>query len=186
MNYYYRSNEDGTFKVICTRCFITVGTVKRFESVKRLESAHRCFAKKDDGITLVSSEGDKRQALRQRHFLEVVSTLPYHYLLILVLLLLFAFPTLCEYFFFRYPSLNYPCILFGDLIGCAFLFVFLHMRRTAVILYLLLSVFESYLLAARVVPTMDILWIMDVVPTLIAVERITKLKFGNAAQLVTH
>lgn len=186
MNYYYSSNEDGSFKVICTRCFITVGTVQRFESVKRLESAHRCSSKEENGTTRVYSEGDKRHTLRQRHFLEVVSTVRYHYLLISTLLLLFAFPTLCELILFRYPNLNYPCILFGDLTGCAFLFVFLQMRRTAVILYLLLTVFESCLLASRIVPTIDILWIMDVVPTLIAVQRITKLKFSKAAQLATR
>src|SRR5664279_3332719 len=167
MNYHYRFGEDGTCKVICTRCFATIGIVNGLEEVKRLERVHRCSAETHNRGHHVVSRRDQRQTLPRGSYPKVVLSFPLYYLLPASFLLLYALPTICEFVLFRNPHLRYPCILFGNFVGCGSLFFIFHLRKTAISLYLLLTGFASYLLAARTVPGIDIPWALDLIPSVI-------------------
>ena len=64
-------------------------------------------------------------------------------------------------------------IMFGNVAGCACLFVLFKHRTMSIVLYLLLAVCESFLYATRIVSPHLLLWITDSVPTLIAVATLT-------------
>lgn len=58
-------------------------------------------------------------------------------------------------------------ILPGDIAGCAWLFGVFKMQKTGLILYLLLTACEGCLYVSNIVSADALIWIADLVPTLI-------------------
>jgi RimJ/RimL family protein N-acetyltransferase len=81
-----------------------------------------------------------------------------------IFLMLYALPTIAELSLRRYLT-PWTDILLGDLFGCSVLFV-LGFRRTAVGVYVLASLAESYLFLRGGISGTQLIWITDLAPAL--------------------
>lgn len=175
MDYYRRYDRHGGCEVICTRCFVTVGTAMGQAAVKKMEAFHVCGARVaqhrqpalvtgQSFVKLSSSSG-----LNERLFgpSGKLKTLNVPFLFLSVVTLLYAVPTIIELLAARRLNPWLGVILPGDLVGCACLITVFKRRRAGLVLYLLLTACEASLYTFHLMTANVLLWIVDVVPTLV-------------------
>jgi hypothetical protein len=105
--------------------------------------------------------------------------------LLLIVSLLYVLPSVIELLATRHLNPWLAVILPGDIAGCAWLFGVFKMQRTGLILYLLLTACEGCLYVSNIVSVGALIWITDLVPTLIAAGIITfRLQFENTKPLL--
>lgn len=180
MYYHRRSHEDGSCEIICTRCFLTVGTARGLAAIKALESQHTCPAPASINQPLRQLQQkvtDPKSNWLSRYSSRLAS-LPIPLLLIAVALLLYVIPTAVEIVLSVEVGPWLASIILGDFVACAFIFAFFKMRRTGVILYLLLTISKIWLFSAHLIPASSLPWMTDAVPVLIVI--------GKAASLRMH
>jgi len=168
MNYHRRFSEDGACEIICIGCFETIGIAKSGAAAKEIEAQHVCGKKP---ILTIPANSGPATALK---FIEPVARIPaiargLHLLgtLLAAGLFLYALPTELEWVASHHVNSWFAIILPGDLTGCVCLAVAFRMRRTGVLLYVLLTACEAFLYSARVVSADALLWVVDLVPTLV-------------------
>lgn len=175
MNYYRRYDEDGNCEVICTRCFATVGVASGSNAARRMEALHVCRKKTDreesNVIPINRDAGGSPEAAMSGGgffpFSAKLKDLNAWVLFPAVVLLLYALPTVLELAATKHFNPWFAVILPGDAVGCAFLITVFKRPRTGIILYLLLTICEAALYEFHLVPVGDLIWIVDVVPTLV-------------------
>ncbi|MGC2161231.1 MAG: hypothetical protein WA634_04925 [Silvibacterium sp.] len=171
MKYYHRYGEDGTCKVICTQCFLTLGIADGLAAARDMEAAHVCTREGlpravshkrpgDIGPCLAANGRTRSEKNKILNLLAVALSMVF---------LLYALPTVVEIAASRVVNPWVAMILPGDLIGCAWLIAGLKMRRTGMALYLALTFCEGCLYLSRIVPVGLLPWIADIVPTCVAV-----------------
>jgi hypothetical protein len=171
MNYYRRYKEDGTCEVVCTGCFHTLGVANGLAAVREIESQHQCARKAVSATNCEMLPQDDRSRLslsrlipffgRMRHLRRTNLTI----LLFSIVILSYALPTVIESLAAQHLSPWLAVILPGDLAGCICLAIMFRMRNVGVLLYLLLTICESYLYLSHVVSVNTLVWITDLVPT---------------------
>lgn len=169
MDYYRRFSQDGACEVICTRCFLTVGQATELDAIRKLEDHHVCVEK----ARASGSQGESRWA----------DGLKMTMILCLVLFLLYIAPTAIEFSASKTINPWLSIILFGDFTGCAWLFAFFRLRKTAALLYVPLTALEALLYAYHIVPINALPWIVDIVPTLAVIAVILKTQAGKHSRL---
>jgi hypothetical protein len=175
--------DDGSCKIICTRCFQTVGQASGVIAIKQLEAAHLChvrgstnghsYEQPENAIHLVSPA--KRPA-RHLSYARRILGLPVPLLLVLAILLLYGLPTVLEFALQRFTGPWLAGIILGDLTACICLFSLFKMRRTGVVLYLALTIAKISLYAAHAIPANVLLWITDSIPAFIVLIKIARLR----------
>ena len=188
MQYYHRYLENGKCEIICTRCFLTIGTAGRLLTIKRLETAHICAAPLRPAAN--SGESATRPASPpQTGWLRACSNkiarLPLPLLLIAVPILLYGVPTVIEMALSTGIGPWLTSIFVGDLAACGCIYAVLGMRKTGMILYPLLIVLKFCLFSAQLISANTLLWLTDVIPTLIVMAKVTSLRSRPPAQ-ATH
>lgn len=173
LNYYRRYQQDGSCMVICTRCFLTVGIAQGHAAVKDLESGHVCSRAAQEAspdYAAVPAAVAARDGLIVRLGQRARSVADWNPLLLAVVLALalYALPTLFEYFAAQHVNPWLAVILPGDAVGCAALIVLFRARRTGLLLYLALTAIEGTLYLTHILSPVTLIWIVDLVPTLIA------------------
>ncbi len=176
LNYYRRYQQDGSCMVICTRCFLTVGIAYGHAAARELEAAHVCSRAGKEGR--LQSAGAPPTAAAHRagfvsgsfRFVEAVANWNPLVLAAALALALYALPTALEYFAAQHMNPWLAVILPGDAVGCAALIVLFNKRRTGLILYLLLTGLKSVLYLSRAVTPIALVWIVDLIPTLVAMS----------------
>jgi CHASE2 domain-containing sensor protein len=88
-------------------------------------------------------------------------------------------PTLAEYSAAHAFNPWLSVILPGDLAGCAVLVGLLRLPRTGVLIYLLLTSAEALCCASGVPLTAQLVWWVDLVPTLLVLTLVLRLKLRN-------
>ena len=175
LNYYRRYQQDGTCMVICTRCFLTIGIAQGQAAVKDLESRHVC-SRAVQGVvpealpTRASAPVMVRQDELVTSLLQAVARWNPLFIAVILMVLLYALPTVLEYVAVRHFNPWLAVILPGDALGCAALIVFFGMRRTGLVLYLVLTGIEGAFYLTHFLSPPVLLWIVDLVPTLIAIS----------------
>jgi len=190
MNYHHRYQEDGSCEVICTHCFQTIGTVSRRSAIKDLEATHFCAGRASQNghykapfQDLIPSPPAKHLGWIPDYSRKIVG-LPIPLLLLGVVLFLYALPTALEIALSAQIGPWLAGIVIGDFAACACIFAVFGMRRTGLILYLLLTISKICLYSVQVVPANIIPWLTDVIPVLIVIGRIATLKLRPAAEAV--
>ncbi len=194
MNYHYRYDEDGSCEIICTRCFLTIGHAHSLAGIRDIESQHRCskVAGERPDQAIASSSSRKRwfaiRFNRIEHlcgFLENAKRVKLPLLLLSVGFLLYALPTAIEFLTVWLLSPWLVGVVFGDVIGCVCLGTALKMRRTGVLLYLMLTIGEALLYRSHHLSRTVLVWIVDLVPAIIAASRIAYMHSAQKIQRVT-
>jgi hypothetical protein len=184
MNYYRRYNGDGTWEIICTRCFLSLGTANGISAAMEMETRHFCAAEASQDIssgTLPSHNSPLNHPTSTLSFIDrLLATAPkkqsLHVPLMLLsaVLLIYVLPTALELVATQHISPWLASIFPGDLAGCICLAAVFKMRRTGVLLYLLLTICETFLYLSNIVSARELPWIVDLVPTLIVAGAIAR------------
>ena len=187
MYYHHRYLEDGNCEVICTRCFWSLGAVKGLSAIKELEMGHICpvqasrdyLGKPASNVICIP-----RHSLPD--YARKLARLPLPLLLAALPLILYALPTALEIALSARIGPRLAGIVVGDLVACVFIFTVFKMRRTAVILYLLLTIVKIGLFQAHLLTASGLPWITDVIPMLVVMGRIASMKYGPTEQAASR
>lgn len=182
MNYHHRYSADDTYEVICTRCFSTVGVVKGSAAAKEIESRHMCAAEVSQArfSGMVSPDSSSVGAAVskqnwQKRILEFSARLEEWHITLLLLsvaLVFYFLPSTLESLVIRYWGVWWTCIVLGDLLGCFGMAAIWGLRRISIALYLLLTSFEGYLYTTHLASAGALIWITDLVPTVVILSMI--------------
>lgn len=190
MNFYYRSLPEGRCEVVCTRCFLTLGAAQDMEEIRRIEASHQCAAgcrasapsrplripppagrARFHMLSLTAGSDSRPRAVRRS------------LLLMLAAMLLYAVPTALEFAALRHSGSWVSTVLLGDLAGCACLAIVFRRVKAGVLLYCLLTVFEAGAYALHILPLNALLWITDLVPTVLVLAMVVR-SSGSSAKLI--
>lgn len=182
MHYYHRYLENGKCEIICTHCFLTIGTAGRLLTIKKLEGEHVCAL--PPALTANHAGGTlPRASIPQTGWLAVCSeklaSLPLPLLLLAVPILLYALPTALEMAVSTGIDPWVTGIVLGDLAACACIYIIFRMPKTGVLLYLLLAVVKFCLFSAQLISANTLLWFTDSIPALIVMARIASLRLHS-------
>lgn len=184
MNYYHWYERDGTCKVICMRCFLTVGVAHGLMDLKRLEALHACSraTARNNLITMPARQDVRTRLLastltRLRAWIDLAGHQSLNMLAVSlgIVLLLYVLPTIIELAVSQHLNAWLAIILPGDILGCVCLVVLFKMYRTGIALYLLLTVCESCLYLSNLVPESLLVWLVDAVPTIVVTAVVVRL-----------
>lgn len=185
MNYYYLYDENGNCEVICTRCFTTVCVANGLGAARKMEALHVCGRKVNREVPKVipiDSVVSRRPSVVSNPVERLFGTsgklkkLNTWALFLLAVLLLYALPTVLELAATKHFNPWFAVILPGDAMGCACLLTVFRMPKQGLALYLLLTICEAVLFESRVVAARNLLWIVDLVPTLTVVCLILRVR----------
>ena len=183
MDYHHRYNEDGSYEIICTRCFLTVGLAGGHAAARKLEALHIC--PRANSANAAPGFPDNHPDLIPRvlssqpsRSLRLVATAKETHFALLFLTVIFVFyalPTALEFIATPYLGPWVGIIFCGDFCGCVCLATVFKLRRTSVILYTILTICEGFLYAGHLLPASALLWITDAIPTMVVVAKIVRL-----------
>ncbi|HEV2273924.1 MAG TPA: hypothetical protein VGR96_07145 [Acidobacteriaceae bacterium] len=184
MDYHCRYREDGTCEVICTRCFLTLGVADGLASVREIEASHICAGRSPLPLNgLDSPVFSARQGPASAHSACASSRSVGEQSISLLLLyflsltgVLYATPTIVEIVLIRHISPWFAGIVLGDALGSALLYGVFKMRRSAILLYLVLTVIESCLYGFQIVSADALPWITDLVPAVVVAYKLTRMQ----------
>lgn len=172
MEFFYRSLPGGRCEVVCTRCFLTLGSAGEIDEIRCLEDLHHC-TRQTPAISGRSVPPQRRPQLvsvsaprpLESSSMEI-SPLRKLLLLVAVCLVLYVLPTAFE--FSVLPDWNpwFATILPGDLLGCLCLATVFRRFKMGVVLYGVLTIFESLIYVTGIAPVRLIPWFTDLLPTL--------------------
>lgn len=196
LNYYRRYQQDGSCIVICTRCFLTVGIVHGQSAVRDLEAGHVCAnlskAPPAENQPEASSESRIQPASAgfagSLDFLRAVTRSNALLVFAGLAIVLYFLPTALESLAAHYANPWLSIILPGDALGCGALVAVFKFPRTGFLLYPLLTGLEGSLYVSRYITPAALLWIADLVPTLVAMgvflymRRTQRTAFAAAAE----
>ncbi len=184
MDFYHRYTEDGGYEVVCTRCFLSVGLAPGITVARRLEAQHIC-PKANSPSEAPAPSGDRHGSIQQELSFQPAQSLRFvaraketHFALLslTVILVVYALPTGLEFIATSYLGPWVGTIFLGDLCGCLCLASIFKLRKTSVILYAVLTICEGVFYAGRLLPASAILWITDLVPTIVVMTKIMSLQ----------
>jgi hypothetical protein len=186
MYYHHRYLDNGNCEIICIRCFLTVGTASGLLAAKELESAHICPTRPSMNGHLCESSQEviEQKSSRLTSYSSKLSSLPVPLLPAAVPLLLYALPTAIELALSAEIGLWLAGIVVGDFAACACLVAIFGMRKTGVILYLLLTISKICLFNARLLPVSILPWITDAIPVLFVIGKIASSRVRAEARPV--
>jgi hypothetical protein len=184
MYYHHRYQKDGNCEIICTRCFLTVGMARGLSAIKELETSHICAARASLNRDLGNPANNviRMPGKPLPDFSQKLAGLPLPLLLAALPLVLYALPTALEVALSTQIGPWLASIVMGDLAACIFIFAVFKMRRTAVILYLLLTLSKIVLFQAHLLTTNGLPWITDVIPVLVVIGIIATMKIRPEPQ----
>jgi hypothetical protein len=183
MDYYHRPKQDGSYEVICTRCFLTVGLAAGIEIARTLEAQHIC--PKANSASVAPLSGDHPKSVRRRlspqparslRFVARAKETHFALLSLTVIVVVYVLPTGFELIATPHLGPWAGTIFLGDVCGCLCLASVFKLPRTGVILYAVLTICEAVLYAGRLLPASAILWITDLVPTLVVMAKVMSLQ----------
>ena len=183
MDYHHRYNDDGSYEIICTRCFLTVGLAGEDVAGRKLEAQHNCpranFASAAPRLSGNHPRSIRpalsRPPTRGLMFVARAKETRFTLLAVAAIFVFYALPTGLEFMATPYLGPWAGNIFLGDLCGCICLATVFRLRRTSVILYVVLTTCEGVLFAGRLLSASSLLWITDVVPTIFVVAKVVRL-----------
>jgi len=189
MYYHRRYLEDGSCEVICVRCFQTLGTAEGIAATRHLEAAHVCKVlafpnapcrdRSENASHLVPTiKGGQLSSYSKQ-----ILGLPVPLLLLVAPLLLYGLPTALEFLLQHFTGPWLAGILLGDLTACICLYAVFGMRRTGMVLYLVLAITKICLFAAQAIPANVLLWMVDSIPALLVLVKIARMRTGHALRI---
>ena len=179
MKYFRRHNPDESCRIICLRCFTTIGTANNSTEALDLEHQHVCagphVAKPDQQSTgnfRVLQTSDPAGSSSLLDFAAHLRMPDMALLLMSILMLIYGLPSVIESaaLYWRIPAVG--IIVLGDLAGCVCLATILRMPATGVTLYLALLLCEIILQCTGALPRPLLPWILDLLPTIAVTGKI--------------
>ena len=85
---------------------------------------------------------------------------------------LYVLPSGLELILLRRHVSAWSCVVIGDVAGCLFLFK-LGFRKTALVLYVVVSAVEALILSSRLLTPESLVWITNLVPALLSASIVT-------------
>lgn len=176
MEFFYRSVEGGRCEVVCTRCFLTVGSASHIDEIRRLEDLHLCprqinagqrALQKSQPSPIPDSNGQPASA---HH----VSSTQKILLVVVAALVLYVLPTAFEFAALPEWSPWVATVLPGDLLGCACLIFIFRRVKAGIALYIGLTAFEALIYLTGLAPAHFIPWFTDLVPTIVVMTMLLR------------
>lgn len=169
MDFYLLLRKDGTYDLICTRCFLTVASTKDPSTIQSYQTLHRC---KDSQIgsakALPSKNPHHKVPSRDAgKLLPQLASIRPTVLLILGALLLYAFRTAIESWLLYSRNQGLAIVAIGDLLGCACIFFVLRRKRLAVAVYVVTAAIEILAYSLNLLSGQALCWVTDLAPTLV-------------------
>jgi len=191
MDFFYRTLQDGRCEVVCTRCFLTIGTAAEAEAIWALEDNHSCTgaafampsAQRTSSLADLPVPVPTRQVAPHKAFTRKASGLRTALLALCATIALYALPTLFEFAAMRRWNPWLAVMLPGDLAGCLCLILVFRRVRTGITLYLLLTFLEGTLYALHILPLSSIVWIVDLIPTLLVIQMLWRSPADNRPRI---
>jgi hypothetical protein len=174
MSYYQTKNASKTYKIICTRCFQSLGIASDPSSAKIMESNHVCSSTPEQPIsTLLDTRStllaeyvpDSTSMLRQ--ITETIGPPDSRYCvttIFVTFILFYILPGLTELVALRYVNPWIALVLFGDAVGCFYIYRVLKMQKMAFVLYLVLTLGEAIFYSTHLVSSQLLLWLVNAIP----------------------
>ena len=175
IHFYRRYDPDGRCKVICMRCFQTLGTAWDRHSVEEMESGHDCAFWKE-GTPAPASRRRRRDSGAAAPLLQQLMQIPAGLLALLAVLVAYALSTALEMATRHALHAWLAVILPGDVIGCAVLAGLLRKPRTGVLLYLLLTALEALSYTGGLARGRQLVWLADLIPMLLVLTVVLRMK----------
>jgi hypothetical protein len=183
MNYFRLYRKDGTLKVICSLCRSTVGIAGDSSTAAEIEARHRCcagarsesrvvniaryqFATNATSSVILSGDCEKHSDPRTPA--NIILTL------LSAAFFLYAVPTSLEFLAAQYFNPWLACILLGDLVGCVWLISIFKMRKTGLLLYVVLATLKTCMCVTQFIPSTTLFWITDAIPAVVIVSMIAR------------
>jgi hypothetical protein len=191
MDYYHRYKENGSYEIICTRCFLTVGLAAEEAAARKLEAQHNC-PKANSASAAPEFSDDRSRSIRRElsrlatQSLRSVARAKETHLVLLcltVIIVFYVLPTGLELVATTYLGPWVGTIFLGDFCGCVCLATIFKLRRTSIILYAVLTVGEGALFASHLLSASALLWITDLVPTLVLIATVVRLPAPGMRQM---
>jgi hypothetical protein len=179
MKFYHRYDEDGICEVICTRCFLTLGSARELIAIKDLEARHAC----GKNARSRQSASELYLITPPKELFEKAKVFNACAFFAAIILSLYLFPTMVEIGAARIFNPWVAIILPGDAMGCLFLMTTLRMRWLGLCLYVLLTICESSLYGFRIIAPGILPWITDIIPTLLAGGLMLRSRFPGMMRL---
>jgi hypothetical protein len=191
MDYHHRYTGDGSYEIICTRCFLTVGLAAEQSAARTLEAQHNCPKAKPSTAAPEFSANHSRSIRQELSSLATQSlrfaarakeTHPV-LLCLTVTFVFYVLPTALEFVASTYLGPWVGIIFLGDFCGCVCLATIFKLRRTSIILYSVLTICEGALFASSLLSASALLWITDLVPTFVLMATIVRLPAPGMRQM---
>lgn len=187
LDFYRCTSDDGSLETICTGCFATVGRAKTLALLAQMEAKHLCperpriRADKAAPAVFVPRAAPSPTGMDRFFINSGGMHLPQTLLMLCAgVLCFYIFPSVIEVELVKHLSVWIACILVGDLAGCSFLSLVCGLKKTGVLLYLLLTASESSLYGLHIVPRSVLIWAVDLVPTLLVAALIVAASYRAA------
>ncbi len=156
MNYHRRYHEDGSCEVICTRCFLTLGLAKQHRAAQEIEMQHVCRRTTGKELSRIHANAERPVFVLPGRLRQLNIVL----LLLTVVVVLYALPTMVELAAAGRISPWVAIVLFGILRVCACLAAVFKMRRMGLLFYVLLTGCEGSLYASHMLPANALVWLV--------------------------
>lgn len=188
MDFYCLARKDGVYDVICTRCFATVISTTDPSFIQEAQTVHRCTVFKSSSLGTVSlgNELGKQVRIGAPSMLARLRCVRLPVLLVLAILVLYAFPTGIELLLF-YSTHRWVDVLFvGDLFGCGCIYFVLKKGHLAMAIYLSITAVEATVYGLRFLPVQSLCWFADTVPTMVFIALAQGLRKPQALLMRNH
>ena len=169
MDFYYRFLPNGRCEIVCTRCFMTVGTASNAGDIQHVEMSHVCLAKTAPRSPDREPDSPAKPPAVLTPGKHSAPTRFWRNILIFICAALFLYllPKLLEFVALRHLNPLLSLVVPGDLVGCACLAIFLRRRKAGIALYCLLTAIEACFCLFHLTSVNTLSWITDLVPTLV-------------------
>lgn len=183
MNFYYLYDESGNYEVICTRCFTSMGIANGLNAARRIQAIHVCG--RTAQVIPIGRDGRRPSKSIMSPVERLfgpsgkLRNLNTSILFLAVVFLLYAVPTILEVAATKHLNPWLAVVLPGDVVGCACLITVFKMPRTGLILYMVLTICEAALYGLHMVAARELIWVVDLVPTVTAACLIMLVRIPN-------
>lgn len=193
MDYYRRYNPDGSCIIICTHCFATLGAATGADQIAALECRHVCGEAVAPRVPpepisappVSAPPGDSKQIRKSGVAGSILPALLDKFSprsrFLLAAFFLYGLPTVAEMALRHRFSPWIIIIAFGDLTGSLCLALLLRMPLAALLLYAGLTLSEACMYLSGFVRVHTLVWIVDLVPTLIVAFMLARLRSPHSA-----
>lgn len=181
MDFCYIQRKDGSYALVCTRCFEAVASSEDSESLQHSKAVHRCKeggegrflhggAPKVHDVSVKQCGTDLLQRARWSRILQS------SWMVVAAVFLLYAIPKWLELVLVRTVNPWISVVFLGDAVGCACIIAMFKRPGLAIAVYLAATGLEALARELHLMHAAALTWVADVIPTIVAIALLVKIR----------